>query len=141
MFASFHHFEPGKSRMILRDAWRKKVGIGVFEFTNKGQAMFVVMPFSPLLILLVMPFIKPFTWKKSFWTYLVPLTHLTGLWDGVVSYLRTYSPDELKQLIEGFDSDDYKWEIVQVHGIGLHNITCLFGYPTEGTEGVISSPS
>ena len=92
MFASFHHFKPEKASMILQDAWRKRVGIGVFEFTNRSPAMFVVMLFSPILILLVTPFIKPLTWKKLFWTYLVPLIPLTGLWDGIVSYLRTYSP-------------------------------------------------
>ena len=93
--------------------------------------MFVVMLFSPILILLVTPFIKPFTWKKLFWTYLIPLIPLTGLWDGIVSYLRTYSPGELEDLIEGLESDDYAWEIGQVHGIGLHKITFLFGYPIQ----------
>jgi len=91
--------------------------------------MFAVMLFSPILILLLMPFIKPFTWKKLFWTFLVPLIPLTGLWDGIVSYLRTYSPEELEQLVEELESDDYNWEIGQIHGIGLHKITYLFGYP------------
>jgi hypothetical protein len=129
MFASFHHFKPEKARMILQDAWLKRVGIGVFEFTNRSRAMFAVMLFSPILILLVTPFVRPFTWKKLFWTYLIPLIPLTGLWDGIVSYLRTYSPEELEQLLEGLENDDYAWEIGQVHGIGLHKITFLFGYP------------
>jgi hypothetical protein len=129
MFASFHHFKPEKARMILQDAWRKRVGIGVFEFTNRSPAMFVVMLFSPILILLVTPFIRPISWKKLFWTYLVPLIPLTGLWDGIVSYLRTYSPGELEELVKELESDDYVWEIGQVHGIGLHKITYLFGYP------------
>lgn len=129
MFASFHHFKPEKARMILRDAWRKRVGIGVFEFTNRSPAMFVVMLFSPILILLVTPLLRPLTWKKLFWTYLVPLIPLTGLWDGIVSYLRTYSPQELMELLGGLKSEDYTWEIGQVHGIGLHKITYLFGYP------------
>ena len=129
MFASFHHFKPEKARMILKDAWSKGVGIGIFEFTDRSPAMFVVMLFSPILILLSTPFIRPLTWKKLFWTYLIPLIPLTGLWDGIVSYLRTYSPGELQQLVRGFESDDYTWEIGQVKGIGLHKITYLFGYP------------
>lgn len=130
MFASFHHFKPEKARRILQDAFHKRVGIGIFEFTDRSPAMFVVMLFSPILILLVTPFIKPFTWKKFFWTYLIPLIPLTGLWDGIVSFLRTYSPEELKQLIKGLESDDFVWEIGRIHGIGLHKITFLFGYPT-----------
>ncbi len=34
LFASFHHFDAGAARGILRDSVRKQQGIGVSEFTE-----------------------------------------------------------------------------------------------------------
>jgi len=130
LFASLHHFKPHAARRILEDAFGKEVGIGVFEFTDRSPVMFLVMLFSPVLIMSVIPFIRPFTWKKFLWTYLIPLIPITGLWDGIVSNLRSYTPVELQQLVKGLERDNYAWEIGKVQGVGLHKITFLLGYPT-----------
>lgn len=36
LFGSFHHFQPGVAREILRDVALKKQGIGVFEYTERN---------------------------------------------------------------------------------------------------------
>jgi hypothetical protein len=40
-----------------------------------------------------------------FWTYLVPVLPLAILWDGVVSYLRAYTQEELLAIAP----DGYRW--------------------------------
>lgn len=138
MFASFHHFRPEEAKRILEDAARKREGIGVFEFTGRNPGIFLVMILSPLFLLLAMPFIKPFSWRKMFFTYVIPLVPLAAFWEGMASNMRTYSPGELRELIEDIEADDYTWEISRIrgtwdigriHGMGMHKITCLFGYP------------
>jgi len=60
----------------------------------------------------------------------IPLIPITGLWDGIVSNIRSYTPVELQQLVKGLETDNYAWEIGKVQGVGLHKITFLLGYPT-----------
>ena len=49
------------------------------------------------------------------------------LWDGMVSILRIYSPEQMKKLTEDLQAPDYAWEIggIQVLGIpgGLRYLT------------------
>ncbi|MBN2025421.1 MAG: hypothetical protein JW854_01475 [Actinobacteria bacterium] len=138
MFASFHHFRPEDARAILEDAARRREGIGVFEFTGRNPGIFLIMLLSPLYLLFAMPFIKPFSWQRLFWTYIIPLAPLVVLWEGIASNMRTYSPQELKELAKDIAVNGYAWDIGtvrgtwdlgKVHGIGLHKITYLFGYP------------
>jgi len=138
MFTSFHHFRPEDARRILEDAARRGEGIGVFEFTGRNPGIFLIMLLSPLYLLLFMPFIKPFSWQRMFWTYIIPLAPLVVLWEGLASNMRTYSPQELKELVEDIAVNGYTWDIGmvrgtwdlgKVHGIGLHKITYLLGFP------------
>ncbi len=138
LFASFHHFKPENAKKILEDAIRRREGIGIFEFTGRNPGIFLVMLLSPLYLLLAMPFIKPFSWRRLFWTYVIPLMPLGVLWEGMASNMRTYSPEELRELVEDIKSDSYTWKIGRVRGTwtirnirgkGLHMITYLIGYP------------
>ncbi|RJP32356.1 MAG: hypothetical protein C4536_06265 [Actinobacteria bacterium] len=138
LFASFHHFRPEEAKKILADAARRGEGIGVFEFTGRNPGIFLIMLLSPLYLLLAMPFIKPFSWRKMFWTYVIPLLPLGTLWEGMASNMRTYSPEELRELIKGIEAADYAWEtgkipgtwdLGRIHGKGWHKITYLLGYP------------
>jgi hypothetical protein len=78
------------------------------------------------------PFIKPRTFARFFWTYLIPVVPLVTSWDGVVSLLRTYSPRELQELTLSFPSNDYNWEIGYAStGTPVFSFTYLVGYPFE----------
>ena len=114
LFEGFHHFKPEDSRSILYDAYAAQAAIGVFEVTLKpplGYFLLLLAPLSTLAgYLLLTPFIKPRTWQRFLWTYLLPLVPLATCWDGVVSLLRVYSPDNLEELIASFHAADYSWE-------------------------------
>ncbi len=84
---------------------------------------------NPFFVLLVTPFIRPFRLSRLFWTYLIPIVPLYVLWDGAVSWLRTYSPQELQELVDGLDFNDYVWEIGREAAFPRPSITYLIGYP------------
>ena len=130
LFASFHHFDPAGAKQILADAARRGEGIGVFEFTGRSPLQFLPMLISPLTFWLFTPWLRPLSWARLFWTYLVPIVPLVGVWEGVASNLRTYSPAELRELVAGIEGD-YTWEIGQVRSRGGYLITYLFGYPRQ----------
>jgi hypothetical protein len=69
------------------------------------------MIFSPIAVLIVTPMIRPFKWGRILFTYLIPLCPLFVLWDGIVSSLRTYSINEMNELINRLhNKDSYEWQ-------------------------------
>jgi len=109
LFTSFHHFRPALARAILADAVRQGQGIGVFEISRRAPREIAVIALTWLAVIAFVPFIRPFRWSRLLWTYLPPVLPLVGLFDGVVSCLRTYSPTELRELLHGLDT--YDWQV------------------------------
>jgi len=108
VFTAFHHFRPAEARAILADAVRQGQGIGVFEISRRAPIEIALIAFTWLAVLVIVPFIRPFRWSRLAWTYLPPVLPLVGVFDGVVSCLRTYSPVELRELLHGLDSYDWR---------------------------------
>ena len=135
MFSAFHHFRPEEARAVLADVMRKRQGIGVFEGTHNSVLGWLVMLLVPLMVLLMTPFIRPFRWSRLLWTYLIPVMPLLGLFDGLVSSLRTYSVPELRELTEGLGAENYEWEIGEVKSMaGPIPISYLIGVPIDRAD-------
>ncbi len=109
LFTSFHHFRPAEARAILADAVRHGQGIGVFEISRRAPREIAVIALTWIAVLLFVPFIRPLRWSRLAWTYLPPVLPIVGLFDGIISCLRTYSPAELRALLRGFDT--YEWQV------------------------------
>ena len=136
MFEGFHHFKPEQARAILQDAAEKKAAIGIFEARFTPPLGFVLLFFSPVITfltyLLVTPFLKPRTWQRFFWTYLVPIVPLATCWDGVISMLRGYSPQALNELTSKIHAKGYTWEAGYAStGTPIFEFTTLIGYPAS----------
>jgi hypothetical protein len=87
-------------------------GIAVFEAIDPGP-LGAMQPFVLLAMMLgLTPFVRPLRWSRLFYTYLVPAVPLCFFWDAVVSWLRIYSPDDLRELVASVDPESaYDWEI------------------------------
>src|SRR5262245_54392038 len=96
MFSAFHHFRPEQASAVLADAVRMRQGIGVFEGTQRRPLALLLMLLVPLAVLITTPFIRPFRWSRLLWTYLIPIVPIVALFDALVSCLRTYSIEELR---------------------------------------------
>ena len=133
LFEGFHHFKPEQAKEILIDAVEKKEAIGIFEASLKPPFGFLVLLLSPVMTILsfffITPFIKPRTLARYVWTYLIPIVPLATCWDGIVSLLRVYSEQELKELTDSISNIEYVWEIGQVStGTPIFTNTYLVGY-------------
>ena len=130
LFSSFHHFPPEKAEAILRDAVRNRQGIAVFEMTQRSFLALALFGLSPALMFATAPFIRPFRWSRLLFTYVIPVLPLVGLFDGVVSCLRSYSPAELEKFVEKFRKEGYVWQIGEdSSGPSPVPITYLIGFP------------
>jgi hypothetical protein len=128
MFTSFHHFSPEDARAILQNAVDAGESVGIFEITRRAPSTIGVIFVGILLLFLHTPRIRPFRWSRLLWTYLIPIIPLVLLFDGVVSCLRTYQPQELREIVEKLTSCQYNWEIGELAGRRAP-VTYLIGYP------------
>jgi hypothetical protein len=134
LFEGFHHFGPEQAGAILQDAVDARVAIGIFEAGLQRPLGLLLLPFTPLMTLVgylfSTPFIRPRTFSRFFWTYLVPIVPLATCWDGIVSLLRVHSLQELKGMTDSLECQDYTWEsgLVPI-GAPLFEYTCLVGFP------------
>ena len=134
LFEGLHHFRPEQARAILGDAVRRRVAIGVFEAGLKpplGSLLLLLSPLvTPLGYFLLTPFMRPRTFARFFWTYLVPAVPLATTWDGIVSLLRVYSTRELEELAASIPAKGYTWEIgLAPTGTPVFDFVYLVGYP------------
>lgn len=133
-FVSFHHFRPSHARSILADAAGKQVPIGIFEVTERTWRNFAAMLFTPLVVMLATPFIRPFSWRKLFWTYLIPVIPFSTMWDGLVSVFRTYTEKELQAMTAELTPLGYTWETGTIDaGKGI-KVLYLLGYPAHSEK-------
>jgi hypothetical protein len=110
VFTAFHHFRPADARAILAAAVRDRQGIFVAEATHRGSVALALQALVPLAVLVGTPAVRPFRWWRLFWTYLVPVLPLAILFDGVVSTLRVYTPEEMLAMGREVGGDEYEWE-------------------------------
>ena len=126
----FHHFKPQGARAILADAVDRGERIGVFEIMERRAAAILPLVLIPLFVFLLTPLVRPLRLGRFVWTYLLPVIPLMIFWDGLVSALRVYSPDELRELVA--DYDGYEWDIGTAPvSKGPQRITYLIGKPGE----------
>lgn len=133
IFTGLHHLPPPLVQAILQDAADRRAAICVFEFTERRwYQVLVTPPFVAGVILLGTPCLRPLTWRRLLWTYGLPLVPLAAIWDGVVSQLRSYTPDELAALAGQVQAEGYTWEVGQAPTwLGnLVRVTYLAGYPS-----------
>lgn len=111
LFNAFHHFRPEEARKILADAAHARQPIGVFEVVSREALPLAGLLMLPITVTLTMPLWRPFRWPWVLWTWIIPVMQAFILWDGVVSWLRVYGEDELRELVSTIDAPGYVWEI------------------------------
>ncbi|MEZ4932986.1 MAG: hypothetical protein R2788_12820 [Saprospiraceae bacterium] len=129
-FLSFHHLLYEDAKQILQNAVDAKMPIAIFEIQERNSGNYVLKNmFSPIMVLLTAPFIRPFSIGRLVFTYLIPIVPFFILWDGVVSVLRTYTLDEMKQMTTELKTcTHFKWEIEKIKD-GPITVIYLLGYP------------
>lgn len=128
-FFSFHHFKPEDACSFLSDSVRNNHGILIFDGSRKERTKGILT--SPMIFFMSLfssPFWKPFTPVNILFS-IFPLIPLSIMFDGIVSYLRFYSKEELLDLVAQADpSGQFDWEAEDVQ-TKYGWITYLAGFP------------
>jgi hypothetical protein len=140
LFNAFHHFRPEQARRILRDAAEARQPIAVFEVVARHPLAILGILFAPIATLFAVPFLRPFRWGWIPFTYLLPVIPLFVLWDGLVSCLRCYTTDELRDMTKDLGGSEYVWETGSIDLPGApFDGTWLLGTP-RGRDAASSEP-
>ena len=118
MIASFHHMPPNTAKKILKSAEENKEPILIYEVAKNSIPVIAWCLFLPisLMILILMSlvmtlFVRPLKLSQLFFTYLIPIIPLIYAWDGQASLMRTYTFEDVKELIGNSNENDYVWTI------------------------------
>jgi hypothetical protein len=140
IFSSFHHFGPKDARQILCDAVASNRGIAIFELAKRDPMTILVLCFTPLFVLLLTPGIRPFRWSRLLWTYFLPVVPFVVWLDGLISCMRAYAPQELREMVQELEQKmpreagnaphqtRYLWQVGE-EVAGVLPVTFLIGYP------------
>ncbi|MBK8612440.1 MAG: hypothetical protein IPN85_02960 [Flavobacteriales bacterium] len=110
MFNAFHHFTKGEQGRFI--AKFRTAGVEAFfvELLEPTVLCMLKVLFATTFgVLLLAPFVKPFSLGRLFFTYVVPVNVLTITWDGVISVLRARTAEQYRSQFEALGAD------VQVH--------------------------
>lgn len=112
MFNAFHHFDRAEQQRLIARVRDAKADAWFVEPLRPGPFCFCQVALATTVgVLLLTPFVRPFSWMRIVMTYLLPVVPLAIAWDGLVSVFRSRSPRYYKRL---FDAPN-----VQVGSLGL----------------------
>lgn len=128
IFSSFHHFSDPMAALLLKDAVRNGDGFASAEVTSRSPRAMLIMLLMPLFVWALTLRMRPFHWSRILLTYLLPAIPLVVLFDGLVSCLRTRTPEELLILARPYA--EYEWTAGYGEGAWLPPVF-LIGVPRE----------
>lgn len=131
MIGSFHHMPPREAKKILTAAEKSREPILVFEISDNSTPTvlwWIAFPINFIMTFFITPMVRPMSWQQLVFTYLIPIIPICFAWDGAVSNARTYTLNDLDELLRSIESSNYEWEKGTIEG--KTNQIYLLGLPT-----------
>lgn len=122
MSGALHHFRPDAVRALIAGIVERREPLAFFDVAASPAIRKLPIVLAPLLMsvnmlmlflgaLLLVPLVRPFRWSRLLLSYALPAIPALVAWDGTVSALRAYTPDELLDIARSVPgADDYTWE-------------------------------
>jgi hypothetical protein len=127
---AFHHLPPDDARKCLADAVEQRRGIAIVEMAERTATSLFGVTLGTSAVLAVTPFIRPVRVSRLLLTYVLPVVPVCTWWDGMVSCLRAYSPEELTSLVASLPNNEYVWDIGRLPvPYSPTSLVYLIGYP------------
>lgn len=132
IFSGLHHFDETEVRSILRAAQEARVPFLAAEATHRSIRGIFTTLFIPLLVLGLMPRVRPRRALPLILTYIPPILPILIWWDGFASTMRSYRAEELRSLIGDIEEPGYSWRVEELSAPGVPiPVTIVVGRPVE----------
>jgi hypothetical protein len=122
MSGALHHFPPDAVRALLEGIVKRRAPLAFFDVAASPAIRKLPIVLAPLAMainmfalflgsLFLVPLVRPFRLSRLLLTYGVPLIPGLVAWDGTISALRAYTPEELLELARSVPgADGYSWD-------------------------------
>jgi len=112
MFNAFHHLESNERRQLIQKVLDNNSHLIIVEIVQPTFINVILVTLASTLgVWLLCPFIKPFDWKRLFFTYIIPLNVLTVLIDGYISILKSKTKNQYRSEFTTMFNDMSRIEI------------------------------
>ena len=109
MYNSIHHLSPGDQITLVKKMIASRNNFLFAEILEPGIfTMIKIILSATLLQLFTAPFIKPFSLKRLFFTYIIPFNLFTVLYDGIISVIKSGSVNRYRKLFERLSTNDFE---------------------------------
>jgi hypothetical protein len=103
MFNSFHHFSSAeKLKIIYRIQNRKARAFFVEILQPTIGCLLKILLLTTVGTILFTPFVRPFSFRRLFFTYIIPINLFTITYDGIVSVFKSYTVNAYRKLFAGY---------------------------------------
>jgi hypothetical protein len=121
---AFHHFDDDLARAILRNTVETSEGLAIFEMQDRSIGSFITCFLYGLFVLLVAPLLYWWSPSRLFFIYLCPIVPFVLVFDGIISSLRTRTPEEVEVLLRTCGASTSDWVVRS----GREKFMWPFGY-------------
>jgi hypothetical protein len=129
MFNAFHHFDNVQQQAIVNQLIEKGAPFCFAEILEPNLFTLIkVILVNTIGQFFLAPFVKPFSIKRLFFTYLLPVNLLTTTYDGIISVLKSKNKKQYQTLLS-ISSDEYHLEITSLPAPFFNNLIVIRGYP------------
>ncbi len=112
MFNAFHHFESKERKQLIQKVLDNNSHLMIVEIVQPTIFNLILVTLASTVgVWLLCPFIKPFEWKRLFFTYIIPLNVLTVLIDGYISILKSKTVHQYRSELATMSNDMSRIEI------------------------------
>lgn len=99
MFNAFHHFDDQEKTQIVEKIKSAKAQAYFVEILEPSFFFIIKVLFATTIgTIILSPFIKPFSFKRLLFTYIIPINILNISYDGIISVLKSRSLIKYQQL-------------------------------------------
>lgn len=113
MFNAFHHFSDSEKHDLLKRCRKAGAVIFIVEILRPNATCFLKVLFATVLgVPLLTPFIRPFSFNRIIFTYLIPLSWLSIIYDGIISVIKSRSPLQYQKIL----ADEIRHFEIQTNG-------------------------
>jgi len=108
MYNAFHHFSSDQQKELVSKMAVRKSSFLFAEILQPGILTLLRIIFAATILqLITAAFVKPFSLKRLFFTYIIPVNLLTVLYDGIISVFKSRPASYYRRLLEDISDNDF----------------------------------
>ena len=115
LFNAFHHFSAAQQKQLIKKMKEAKASCIIAEVLEPSLLSFIQVTLAAFIVQPLTAWaIRPFSILRMITTYLIPIQLFTVAWDGWLSVVKSKNINQYKELLSGFNDNQYSIEAKRI---------------------------